>query len=117
MSTQADGGGVGGSNDALTEAFEAQVKILREKMLFALTIYPALSPSMMHVAVGTNSPKSIWKDEILETLIEEGLIIRREVKLTTPRERNQTFTVLHLAGIEYNPPACDQEDQNLSDAS
>ena len=88
----------------ITEAFETQVKLLREKIIFGLTIYPALSPSMLHVFLGTAQPKSIWKDVVLEQLISDGVVVKADVALTSPNDRAQTYTVLHLTSKPYTSP-------------
>jgi hypothetical protein len=92
-------------DEAVQRAFENQVRILREKILFGLSIYPAMSPSMIHVFVGPAQPKEIWKDVVLAQLIEEGEVIKTEVQLTSPLERSQTYTVLHRKDYTYTPPA------------
>lgn len=87
-------------SDAATKYKES----LRSKILFGLSVYPFVNPSMLHVFMGTSTPTSIWKDEVLEELIQEGLVVKEDVQLTSPSERSQTYTVLHLAEREYTPP-------------
>jgi hypothetical protein len=85
-------------------AYEAMGDMLREKILFGLSIYPFLSPSMLHVFLGTATPKSIWKDVVLKALVEEGLVCSEEVTLTSPHDRTQTYNILRLAENTYTAP-------------
>lgn len=85
-------------------------QMLREKILFGLQVYPYLSPTMLHVFLQTATPAGIWKP-ILNELIVEGLVVSEEVTLTSPHERTQTYTILHLATTPYT--AFPTRDQNL----
>jgi hypothetical protein len=93
------------ASDDSSAAFEALEQILRDKILFGLTVYPALSPSMLHVFLGTATPKALWKDIVLEKLLLEGVVTKTEATLTSPYDRTQTYTVLHLTSNLYTPPA------------
>jgi len=76
---------------------EAEVrKQIRDQIIFCLELYPCLMPSMLQVGLGTATPSVLWK-AILEELVLEGIVCRTEVPLTSPRERRQTYTLLHLA--------------------
>lgn len=77
---------------------------LRQKILFGLSVYPFVSPSMLHVFLGTSTPSSIWKEQVLRQLLEEGVVVQEDVQLTSPAERSQTYTVLRLADRPYSPP-------------
>lgn len=93
-----------GESAVVVDAVEEYQKTLREKILFGLRVYPAVSPTMLHTFLGTATPKSIWKDVVLEELLREGVVIKEEVSLTSPIERNQTYTILRLRDIPYTPP-------------
>ena len=80
------------------------VRQLREKILFGLSVYHFLSPSMLHVFLGTATPASLWKDKILTELLEEGLVVKEDVQLTSPFERSQTYTILRLPDNKYKAP-------------
>ena len=80
------------------------VKKLREKILFGLEIYPAVSPTMLHTFLGTSTSADVWKS-ILEELIIEGLVSRTEVQLTSPYDRVQTYTIIHRTNKPYVKPA------------
>lgn len=100
-------------NDATTrpEAMDPAYDMWREKVLFGLSIYPVISPSMLHIFVGTAVPKSLWKDVILKELIQEGLVVQENITLTSPHDRVQTYTLLRLATTPYVAPADAQTEQ------
>jgi hypothetical protein len=77
---------------------------LREKILFGLSIYKFVSPTMLHVFLGTSTPSALWKDEVLAKLIEDGLVVQENIALTSPLDRSQSYTVLRLAENVYTPP-------------
>lgn len=93
------------------------LKLLREKILFGLEVYPYVSPSMLHVFLGTATSAHVWKS-ILNDLIAEGLVTREEVTLTTPHDRTQTYTILHLTQKPYTafPTSTPQPNAPLTDA-
>lgn len=96
------------------EVYEGLAKILREKILFGLAVYPFLSPSMLHVFLGTATPKSLWKDVVLEALLKEGLVCKDEVTLTSPHDRTQTYTILRLADAVYITPRVQTSEESSS---
>jgi hypothetical protein len=71
------------------------VSKVREKIIFSLTIYPVLSPSMVQIAVTPVVPPSVWRP-ILEQLIEEGIVERRNQLLDTPAGNQKVKTLLSL---------------------
>jgi hypothetical protein len=83
------------------DAADTYLDQLEAKILFGLKVYPFLSPSMLHVFLGTSTPTALWKDQVLARLIEEGKVISTTVSLTSPFERSQTYTVLHLVSNVY----------------
>lgn len=90
--------------EALRDSANEYLELLRQKILYGLSIYKFLSPSQLHVFVGTATPTSLWKEQVLEKLIEQGLVISKVVTLTSPFDRSQTYTVLHLPENPYTPP-------------
>lgn len=97
VSSAQEGGGV--PDDSLNE----YARILREKILFGLEIYPAVSPTMLHTFLGTATSTHVWKP-ILNDLIAEGLVARVEVTMTSPHDRTQTYSVLHRTDKPYALP-------------
>lgn len=92
--------------DAVTEDglnIQKYLKELRTKILFGLHVYPHLSPSMLHVFLGTSTSTAVWKP-ILNELIAEGLVCKDELPLETPYERNQTYTLLRLSTTGQHQP-------------
>jgi hypothetical protein len=89
------------------DGLEEELSMLREKILFALTLYPFLARSMLHQCLGTSTSRRLW-DPILDALLEEGLIKQTTLTAKTPLDRNQTFKVYHLAtkqiAIHANEP-------------
>ncbi len=77
---------------------------LQDKILFGLMIYPALSPSMLHVFLGTSTPTKVWK-AILQNLIATGVVVQEDITLTSPHDRVQSYTVLHLQSKPYDAPS------------
>lgn len=90
--------------EILQESANAYMAQLREKILFGLSIYKYLNPSMLHVFLGTSTPSSLWKDQVLEQLLAEGAVVKTDIQLTSPSERSQSYTILHLPENKYSPP-------------
>lgn len=84
------------SDTANTVEFESEEEELRAKILHLLSIYPAVSPTMLQVALGPYTRARQWKP-ILAELIEEGLVVRSEVVRRTIYGRDNSYTLLKLA--------------------
>jgi hypothetical protein len=93
-------------NEALTSLSPAAVNadtrlvtgedlILREKMMFLLTIYPKLTPTMLHVGIGPQVRPQTWRP-VMEALIREGKIKRTGTSVYTPKGQFRTYTILEL---------------------
>lgn len=93
------------NEEALTDSANEYLLLLEQKILYGLSIYRFVSPSMLHVFLGTSTPASLWKDQVLQRLIESGQVISENVTLTSPFDRSQSYTVLHLPENVYEPPA------------
>lgn len=76
---------------------------IEDKILHVLDIYPVISPSMLHIGIGS-IPTPLWKP-ILRKLINEGVVLSEELDTTTVTGRNFTYTRLSLV-----PSPCDTED-------
>ena len=87
----------------IEEAVDAYALELREKILFGLAVYQAVSPTMLQVFLGTSTPTKLWKP-ILKALEAEGKVCREEVPLTTPHDRVNSYTILHLPSNPYSVP-------------
>lgn len=77
-----------------------EARMLRDKILFTLEIYPFLSKSMIHQAVGTATSRRLW-GPILDRLVEEGAVVTTTISIRTPLERNQTVKLYHLSSRQY----------------
>ena len=69
---------------------------IHDKIVHILTIYPALSPSMLQVGVGPHIPPIVWKP-ILNAMIEKGTVLKEEVIVKTPIGQNRPYCKLTLA--------------------
>lgn len=72
---------------------------IRAKILHILSIYPVISPTMLQAGLGGGWRPKMWHP-VLDTLIEEGVIIREKKSLMTPSNRYNTHPILRLAGVD-----------------
>jgi hypothetical protein len=82
--------------NADTQLVTGEDLILREKMMFLLTIYPRLTPTMLHVGIGPQVRPQTWRP-IMEALIREGKIKRTGISVHTPKGQYRTYTTLELS--------------------
>ena len=73
---------------------------LRDKIIFVMTLYPQLSPSMLHTGIGPNVAPQLWRP-IVDSMVKEGTIIRSDEGVMTHLEQYRTFTVLRLRDDLY----------------
>ncbi|MHA2067748.1 MAG: hypothetical protein ACXABY_25580 [Candidatus Thorarchaeota archaeon] len=69
---------------------------IRENILHILSIFPIISPSMLHITLGGSLPTKVWKP-ILEALITSGLVERGEHVTPAPNGRTRCYTLLSLS--------------------
>lgn len=74
--------------------------LVRDKILHALEIFPFISNSMIHMAIGTSTPTMLWKP-ILEQLVKDGAILETTITAKSPLDRQQTYTIYHLPKNAY----------------
>lgn len=72
----------------------------RLRILHALEVFPFISGSMLHQAIGTATSGSLWKP-ILVSLLADGQVICREFQSKSVTGRAQTYTIYHLPKNEY----------------
>lgn len=77
---------------------------VEKKILFALTIYPMISPSMLQVAIGTSIPPFVWRRKVLTRLLEEKKVIHADIKVVSPDGVERTYQRLTL------PPPTPKQD-------
>lgn len=84
-------------NDAGVDAALDYIADIRERILFTLSIYPKVSPTMLQVALGTSTRPAVWHP-VLNQLIEDGLVDRTQVRPPTPAPsgRDQVYTIIQL---------------------
>lgn len=69
---------------------------IRTRIAHVLSIYPALSMSMLQVGIGTGIQPAMWH-VVLERMVEDGIISKRQVKATNPlTSREQVYTLVEL---------------------
>lgn len=83
-------------NDNMAQVIETT----RLRILHALEVFPFISGSMLHQAIGTATATQLWKP-ILDQLIEEGLVKETNLQAKSPTGRAQSYTIYHLADRVY----------------
>lgn len=81
--------------EELAEVEEEQE--LEAKILFLLSIYPVISPTMLQGGIGPSVKPEYWRP-ILRGLIQDGRITEVTESLTTPAGRANRYTKLSLPG-------------------
>lgn len=71
-------------------------QFIEEKILHILRIYPKLSSSMLQVAIGTGLSPQLWHP-VFEKMVLNGTLEKRQIIETTPKGRNQTYTIISIA--------------------
>lgn len=75
----------------------------RLRILHALDVFPFISASMLHQAIGTATPGKLWRP-ILEGLVEDGKVEEYNLQARSPTGRSQAYTIYHLPKNSY--PGC-----------
>ena len=68
-------------------------KVLEQKILHVLDLFPKVSPSMLQTCLGSGVPASLWKP-VLEGLIASGAVYRYERTVLSPKGRSQLQTII-----------------------
>jgi hypothetical protein len=92
-----------GTKAAVEAGFVNAVEQVRERILHALEIFPFISSSMLHQAIGTATLGSLWKP-VLNELIEEGLVVETTFSGKSSGGRTQSYSILHLPRNKYSYP-------------
>jgi len=90
------------SPEAAKAALE-EVQVIREKILFSLSVYKFLNASMLQVALGTANSPNVWR-KVLDELKSDGLVVEESITLTSPRDYTKAYNVIHLAENAFTPP-------------
>lgn len=93
----------GSTVDAIEAGYYNAVEQVRERILHALEIFPFISSSMLHQAIGTATLGSLWKP-VLNELIQDGKVMETTFTAKSFGGRQQSYTILHLAKNNYGIP-------------
>lgn len=77
------------------EFIETTDDIIRERILYVLSIWPKISPTMLQVGIGTALSPKMWRP-IFEKLITEGKIQQTVSSSKSPAGRDQTHITVSL---------------------
>lgn len=69
---------------------------IRDKIVHVLTHFPILSPSMLQVGIGPNTPPRQWHPE-LDRLIREGKVLRETKGVEDAAGQYRSITRISLA--------------------
>jgi hypothetical protein len=73
----------------------------RKRILHALDVFPFISASMIHQAIGTSTPTALWRP-LLEELEAAGKVVKFERSFRNPMNgRMQPYTIYHLPNRPY----------------
>lgn len=86
--------------DAISEGYINAVEQCRERILHALEIYPFLSASMIHQAIGTATSTALWRP-ILQEMVEDGRVTEESRVERSPLGRLQSYTIYSLHRNSY----------------
>ncbi len=90
---------------AFTQADEEEDRIakIRKKILFAMSITPAVGHTQMQACLGYSIPARDWKP-VMDALIKEGIVVKEELSLTSPFGQFREYTRLRLACVPLPTP-------------
>lgn len=70
-------------------------KLVREKIVHVLSIYPCISPTMLQLGIGTGLPPDLWHP-VLDAMLKENSVSKTQVRAIAPSGRDQVYTRLQL---------------------
>jgi hypothetical protein len=70
--------------------------LARQKVIFALAVYPRLTMSMMQIAVGPHVVRDMWRPALMK-LVGEGTVRHVEKEVVTPQGQFRIFKYYELA--------------------
>lgn len=85
------------------EIDDSMAQVIEEtklRILHALEVFPFISASMLHQAIGTATPTKLWRP-LLGHLVEEGKVVVHDVSAKSAVGRSQVYTIYHLPKHEY----------------
>lgn len=81
-------------------AYKLSPEESKERLMHVLEIFPAISPSMMNIAMNSVD-SACWKPTLQEMLVA-GEIKSKTIFVLTPIGRNQSYTVYFHPKFDYN---------------
>lgn len=96
-----------------TSAFEEVTADIKADILSLLETYPYLGYTMIQVGIGPAKPPKLWKP-ILESLVEDAIILERTISVVSGRGRNITRTVYHRREMPWPPVTIGDVDDLLN---
>lgn len=78
-------------------------EIYKDKIRRILSVYPRLSPSMLHVGLGPSTPAEIWRP-ILQDMIESGEINETTVPVDGSSARKYRVLSLNAKAKDSTEP-------------
>lgn len=82
------------------EGAQEAVDLIRARILHSLEIFPFMGASMIHQSIGTSTSTVLWRP-VLNGLVEDGAVCKKEVTCKTPLGRMQSYEIYHLPQNEY----------------
>lgn len=83
-------------------AHDSREESIRSRILFLLSVYPVMSPSMIQQGIGPAVPIKVWRP-IYEALITEGVLKREVFVLETNKGQARAHTLVTLATPKRHP--------------
>jgi hypothetical protein len=83
-------------DDSMLQVVE-QTKL---RILHGLEVFPFISQSMLHQAIGTSTPGDLWKPCLAE-LVSERKVVETSISARSPTGRAQSYTIYHLPKNPY----------------
>jgi len=83
-----------------TRSLEQEVAI---KILHILQVFPAISPSMLQIGIGSSLPAKLWRP-ILQQMIDDKTVKQDFCLFPTPSGRQTTYTIISLYNTEIKMP-------------
>ena len=85
---------------SLDDSMAQVIETTRMRILHALEVFPFISGSMLHQAIGTSTSGDLWKP-LLAQLIEEKAVVETNVQARSVTGRAQSYTIYHLPKNSY----------------
>lgn len=77
---------------------------IRERIKHLLTVYPAISPTMLQAGLGPQTKPSKWRP-LLQELVDEGVVKEETVQKMTPFGRHHSYSRLRLKSENHDNSA------------